>query len=102
MALDFTQIKDEPGAAVFLLHDGTVQGEQEFIQLRESVRQKTKKQVVVLSADEGPGRAIVDFYDLRGSKFALVVRDDDQLHHTWTDGDRFDPSQIAYIAEQAG
>lgn len=102
MALDFTKIKDEPGAAVFLLHDGTELGEREFTQLAEDVRRRCKKQIIILSADETVGHSIIDFYNLRGSKFVLIVRDDDQLHHALTDGDRFDAAQIAYIADQAG
>ncbi len=102
MALDFTTIKDQPGAAIIMLHDGTEQGEEEFKRLATELATKTNKQIILISSAENIGHSIIDFYDLRGSKFVLIVRDDDQLHHVWSDGERFDPSQIAYTAEQTG
>lgn len=102
MGLSFTNIKDHPGAAVYFIHDGTQRGEQEFVRLKDDVSKRTRKQCVLINADSTEGRAIIDFYDLRGSKFVLIVRDNDQLHHVWSDGERFNASQIAYTAERAG
>lgn len=102
MGLDFTNIKDEPGSAIYLIHDGTEQDKQNFIRLSEDIARRTKKQLVLMSAKDKNGSDIVKFYSLRGTHFVLVVRDDDQLHHVWSDGERFDASQIAYTADQAG
>ncbi|MDQ2973483.1 MAG: hypothetical protein M3Q79_03320 [bacterium] len=102
MALDFTKIKDEPGSAIIMLHDGTTRGQREFERLAAQIQKRTKKQLVLLSVKDSVGHSIVSFYGLRGTKFVLIVRDDDQLHHHWTDGNIFDPSEIAYSAEQAG
>ncbi len=102
MGLDFTHIKDEPGSAIFFIHDGTEEGETDFKQLVKEVARRTKKQIILLSADEEKAIKIIDFYDLRGTKFVIIVRDDDQLHHVWSDGERFDPSVIAYTAQRAG
>lgn len=102
MGLDFTRIRDEPGSAIFFIHDGTEQTQQEFNLLKEQLSRKTKKQIITLSSKDGDGYQVVKFYNLRGSKFVLIVRDDDQLHHVWSDGERFDVNQIAYTAERAG
>lgn len=102
MGLDFTAIKDERGAAIYFIHDGSVQGESRFQRLMDDVSRRSKKQSLLLSVREGDGQKIVDFYKLRGTNFVLIVRDDDQLHHVWSDGENFDASHIAYTAEQAG
>lgn len=102
MGLDFTTIKDQIGSAIFLIHDGTDRDKEKFNQLAESLRTRSNKQIIVMSSDENNAQKIVSFYKLRGTHFVLIVRDDDQLHHVWFDGDNFDASQILYIAEQAG
>ena len=102
MALDFTKLKDQHGAAIFLIHDGTERVKEEFETLAADIGRRTKKQIIELNVREAPGSEIVKFYGLRGSRFVLIVRDDDQLHHVWSDGERFDASHIAYTAEQAG
>jgi len=102
MGLDFTTIKDQLGSAIYFIHDGTVNTEIELTRLMEDVSHRTKKQTILLSSKEQNGDAIVKFYNLKGTKFVVIVRDDDQLHHVWSDGEMFDASQIAYIAEQAG
>lgn len=102
MGLDFTGIKDEHGAAIFILHDGTEQGKNDFLRLAEEVKKHTTKQVIFLSAKDEIGSKIVRFYALKGTKFVLVVRDDDQIHGMWSDGELFNPNTIAYTAEQAG
>ena len=102
MGLDFTTIKDHAGSAIYLIHDGTENGKLTFESLAEDLKTRSKKQIIILSSDEENGKEIIEFYQLRGNQFVLIVRDDDQLHHVWSDGERFDASQIAYTAEQAG
>lgn len=102
MGLDFTTIHDMPGSAIYFIHDSTDRVRLEFERLMDEVSRRTKKQLVLLSSKEKNGADVVRFYNLHGTKFVLVVRDDDQLHHVWSDGERFDASQIAYTAEQAG
>ena len=102
MGLDFTHIKDHPGSAIFFLHDGSSRDEAVMTRLADDVKSRTKKQVIILSATSKQGHEIIRFYGLRGRRFALVVRDDDQLHHVWTDQEIYDASVIAFTAEQAG
>lgn len=102
MGLDFTGIKDERGCAIIFIDDGTDTGKQDFLRLSTEVSERTKKQIILLSRHDEAAKRIIDFYDLRGTRFVLIIRDDDQLHHVWSDGERFDPSVIAYTTEQAG
>lgn len=102
MGLDFTHIKDHPGSALFFLHDGSSRDETIITRLANDVKKRTRKQVIILSATSELGHEIIRFYGLRGRRFVLVVRDDDQLHHVWTDQEIYDASTIAYTAEQAG
>jgi hypothetical protein len=102
MGLDFTRIKDHHGAAIILIDDGNDDTRARFDTLQQDLATKTKKQLVRLSSKDSDARQIIQFYQLKGTYFVLLVRDDDQLHHVWSDGERFDASQIAYSAEQAG
>jgi hypothetical protein len=102
MSLDFTTIKDQAGSAIFFMHDGTERSEASFRRLMEDVQKRTKKQCLLFSAKDENGTKIIRFYSLRGTNFVIIVRDDDQLHHVWSDGEQFDASKIAYTAEQAG
>lgn len=102
MGLEFTGIKDHHGSAIFLLHDGSSRDESVMSKLANDIKTRTKKQVIVLSSASHEGQEIVRFYGLHGKRFALIVRDDDQLHNSWADQEVYDASVIAYTAEQAG
>lgn len=102
MALDFTKIKDHPGSAIYLIHSRLQTDKQKFESLAADLGSKTKKQIILIPSDSQEAREIIKFYQLRGTNFVIIVRDDDQLHKVWSDGERFDAAQIAYSAEQAG
>ena len=102
MALDSTTIKDQRGSAIYFIHDGSEMDERNFGGLVEAVSQRTQKQCLLMGPDDPNAQKIVEFYQLKGSHFVVIVRDDDTLHHVWSDGENFDPSNIAYLAEQAG
>lgn len=104
MGLEFTSIPDREGAAIYFICDGTPQGEQELRTIYDELATQHLRAQLVWVGDtrSHDARKIIDFYDLKGSKFVLIVRDNDQLHHVWSDGERFDPARIAYVARQAG
>ena len=102
MGLDFTNIKDHPGSAIYFIHDGTERSKNTYQRLLDDTSSKTRKQLVLMSSRDKVGAEILRFYGLKGSEFILIVRDDDQLHHSWGFGDMLNVSEIAYIAEQAG
>lgn len=102
MGLEFTTIKDAPGAAIYFISDGTEADGKIFSQLAADVSSRSKLQCIVLNVKDKNAGAILDFYDLKGTHFVIIVRDNDELHHVWSDGERFDVGQIVYFAEQAG
>jgi hypothetical protein len=103
MGLDFSTIKDQDGAAVYIIHDGSMQNAAQMERLASDVKGRTSKQVVVISAKDDNGRKIIDFYDLEGnSNIVLLVRDDDQIHQMWRGNEIPGADQIAYFAEQVG
>lgn len=102
MALEFTGIRDEKGAAAYFIHDGSPDSEARMNKLMKAVEEQTKIPCILLSLNEQTGQKLVSLYDLRGTHMVVIVRDDDQLHHVWSDGDHFDPGRIAYSAERAG
>lgn len=102
MGLDFTTIKDRHGSAIYFIHDGSDKDRIHFEKLAEEIEHRTKKQTVVMSKDEKNAMDIIKFYQLKGTHFVLIVRDDDQLHHYWSNGDHFDASHIAFLANQVG
>jgi predicted DNA-binding transcriptional regulator YafY len=103
MGLDFTNIKDQDGAAIYLIHDGSPQSQSKMEQLASAVRQKSQKQIVIMAIDDENTQKIIDFYNLGNGEQVLLVSDDDQLQQVWS-GDEIsaDPSQIIYLAERSG
>jgi len=102
MGLEFTTISDLQGAAIYFLHDGSEHNKSSFTGLMSDVQRRTKKQCVLLDSKSEDGMKIRRFYALKGTHFVIIVRDNDQLHHVWSDGEHFDASKIAFTAEQAG
>lgn len=102
MGLDFTNIKDKPGSAVFIIHDGHVQTEANMRRLSEELTKHTDNQIVVLSIKDESARQIIDFYDLKGMNLVLIVGDDDQLHEVWADHEIPAADVIGYTVERMG
>jgi hypothetical protein len=86
MGLDFTSIKDKSGAAVYIVHDGSVSQQRQCDKLAAELNEHTPKhQVLVISIKSHDGEQIANFYSLDRMSFphALVVRDNDELAHHW-------------------
>ena len=102
MGLDFTDIPDREGAALYFIHDGHSRSQAAMAKLAEEVSRNTSKQVVILSATDTDARRIIEFYHLQGSNMVLIIRDDDQLQHMWQQNETPQAEHIAYIANQIG
>ena len=103
MALDFTKIKDQPGPAIIFIHDGTKEDELTMQRTAEEVRKLCDQQIIILSAKDSIAISIIDFYDLVGTHFVLIVRDNDQLHAHMANGDNLEAAEkIAHLANQVG
>lgn len=85
MGLDFTNIKDSEGAALYILHTGnTIEGER-LERLATEIKQDAPHQVVMLDVSTPDGEKVRDFYDITPSQLPaiLIVRDDDSLAYQW-------------------
>lgn len=102
MGLSFTNIKDVHGGCLILIHGTTTASLNQFQELFDEIGSKTDKQVVLLSAKDQDASKIIQFYQLRGSHFALIIRDDDQLYKVWSDGEKLDAGEIIFYLNQVG
>lgn len=102
MGLDFTGIQDREGPAVFMIYEAkSVQAKSAMEHLADEVRRRCSRQLTVLSSDDAAARRIIDFYDLRGGAFVLIISDDDQLRHVWYQNEIPQADQISYLADHA-
>ena len=88
------------GNAVYLIYDGTERDKHIMELLMTHLERRTRKNLFLVSAREQEGMSIIHHYHLHGSRFVLIVRQNLELHHMWTEGDLFDAAHIAYTAEQ--
>lgn len=87
MGLEFTNIADKTGVAIYMIHDGTMNQQRSIERLAEEVAAKDPhRQIVVLSARDKEAEKIRTFYGLSsiGFPYILVVADDDRLLHSWS------------------
>jgi len=100
MALDFTNIPDREGVAIYCLHDGTVTQEQTLKRLIDTLATNIPHQIVLLSANDTDGEKIREFYDLDTANFphVILVDDDDQIVASWSGGEIPSADVIAYTA----
>ena len=86
MGLDFTSIKDEDGAAVYVLHNPSVTESRRFEQLKiDIVALKPTAQVELLDASRPEGEKVRDFYDFMPETLPVVfvIADDDTILYQW-------------------
>jgi len=102
MGLDFTGIRDREGPAIFMIYDTkTIDSKDKLTRLAEQVGRSCSRQLTLLPSDDPAARKIIDFYDLRGDCFVLIISDDDQLRHIWHQNEIPQADQISYLAEHA-
>ncbi len=99
--LDFTNIKDEPGAAVYGLFENSKQERRLKEQFNE-LSSACNSQLVLLSTQERNGAEVTDFYDITTFPAILVVRDNDQLAYSWMGQNLPLTSEIAHLVGQIG
>jgi hypothetical protein len=89
------------GDAIYLIYDGTERDKAIMEQLLSHLERRTRKELKLLSARDLEGQRIIQHYHLHGTRFVIIIRSNLELHHVWADGDHFDATHIAYLAEQA-
>lgn len=86
MGLEFTNINDQSGAGIYMIHNGTVTQSRSVESLAKELGARQQKlQVVVLSARDHRAQQILSFYGLSATAcpHVLVIADDDRVLHAW-------------------
>lgn len=85
MGLDFTNISDERGAAVYLFSDGSTPSERQINDFAAEIHTQTNNgsQVVVLDPMHGDGLRVKEFYGLTTFPAAIIIMDDDTIVQSW-------------------
>lgn len=99
MGLDFTNIPDHEGAAVYILHSNNSLQESALQQLAKDITVRVAGvQVVMLAVGEPDTEKIREFYGLSNDSFpyVLIVRDSDELAGQWSGNDIPPADDIIY------
>lgn len=102
MALDFSDIKDEKGAAVYLLHSGHGSERRLMDRFAERLKETTKSQVILLSVKERDGARVAEFYGLRDFPAILIVRDNDEIAHSWFGQHLPNVREVTHLVDRIG
>lgn len=85
MALEFTDIPDREGPAVYLV--GAASQMDQLAQLRQEIDMITpaELQVITLDIDSGNGSQVAEFYGFTREQLPVVaiIQDDDTLYQSW-------------------
>jgi hypothetical protein len=103
MGLDFTNIPDREGAALYFLYDTVTQQHQMERLANELHEMKLSHQIVLVPARDANGEKICSFYSLsHGSMpYILLISDNDELVASWSGLEMPAADIIAYTARSA-
>lgn len=98
MGLESTDIRDGEGAALYILHTGSILTLQGLERLVEEISRQVSHQIKLLDVNSEDGEKVRDFYDITESSLpvAFIVRDDDTLTSIWTSEQIPDANTIAF------
>ncbi|MDX1765488.1 MAG: hypothetical protein R3313_00890 [Candidatus Saccharimonadales bacterium] len=102
MGLDFSDIKDETGAAVYALHNGFGAEERSVQRFCDKLGDQAKVQIICLSAREKNGARVADFYDIQTLPAILIVRDSDEIAYSWFGPDLPSVQEVSHLVKQVG
>lgn len=102
MGLESTNIKDSEGAALYILHTGSVLAGRQLEHMASEIQQRTGHQVHMLDVHAQDGEKVRDFYDINVSDLpvVLIVRDDDTLTNIWKHNEIPTTDVIAHALRQ--
>mgnify|MGYP003599313698 CR=1 FL=1 len=97
MALEFTNIPDRVGAAIYIFGDGSSQTEKVLTDLGTRIDELTPDitQVVYLDPNRGDGLAVKEFYGLTQFPALCIIMDDDTMPNAWY-GTMPSPEEVSY------
>ncbi|MBP7837143.1 hypothetical protein KA021_00385 [Candidatus Saccharibacteria bacterium] len=87
MGLDFTNIQDSDGAAIYILHHPSFTETRQFEQLQKDIAaSRPDDQVILLDVNDTQGEQVRDFYDIMPETLPLVmvIADDDSILYQWS------------------
>ncbi len=101
MALEFTNIPDRTGPAIYLFGDGTAQTEEQLMRFGNEVDALTPDdtQVVYLDPTRGDGLSVKEFYGITSFPHAMIVMDDDTIPYQW-EYTMPQPDEVSYALSQ--
>lgn len=101
MALEFTNIPDRVGPAIYLLGNGNMTLDTQLKELGEKIDQATpdETQVVLLDINRGDGIRVKEFYGVSVIPTIMIVMDDDTIPYQWTDT-LPQPQEVSYQLSQ--
>ena len=101
MGLEFTNIPDRSGPAVYIFGDGTTQTELRLTAYGKEIDALTpdETQVVFLDPQRGDGLEVKEFYGLLSFPCVLIVMDDDTINQQWS-GSLPQADQVSYALSQ--
>lgn len=104
MGLDFTNIPDREGVALYIIHDGSVQEGKHWKEFVDHIQPMTHAQIVVMSARDTDAQKIHEFYGLDQVEIPvlLAIRDDDEIAYKWGGANVPSAEEIAHLLEQVG
>lgn len=85
MTLEFTNIPDREGPAVYLLGNRMLSDRLQRLGNEIDTALPDDTQVVYLDVDSGDGAAVKGFYGIEDAQLpaVLIVQDDDQIYQGW-------------------
>jgi pantothenate kinase len=86
MGLDFTNIKDRSGVALYILHNSNTVELARLESLAEEVQKLCDHQIAIIDIKTPNGEQIRDFYDVLPEQLPVVlcIRDDDTIAQMWS------------------
>lgn len=103
MSLDFTDIPDREGAAIYILVNNSATMHGDMDRLSKDINEHaTEAQVFVIDIASQDGEKTRDFYDINPDTLpaVLIVADDDQLRYSWTGAEIPAADMIAHLTVQ--
>ena len=90
MGLDFTSIRDNEGAALYIIHNPSVTERRRFEDLQKQINESAPTaQAILLDISSAQSEQVRDFYDIMPESLpvALLIADDDTVKYQWAGED---------------
>lgn len=83
MALDFTDIKDEIGWGLYVVHGGRGPLSRQAKVWARELKDLTEAQIVEVGKNTPNGAKFCSFYGIQSTPVVMIIDDHDQVMHSW-------------------